>query len=112
MQSPLDGAWELVSGQPLPEGTRDVKILADGHFMFTAYDIGTGKPLYMAGGTYTLDGTDYVEHMSFGSEKMEAAGLIGKDHSFTVKIEGETLKQTGTLANGRPLEETFRRVRA
>ena len=45
MQGALDGAWELVAGQPLPEGTRNVKILVDGYFMFAAYDTDNGKPL-------------------------------------------------------------------
>jgi len=70
MTNPLDGAWELVSGQLLPEGARDIKILSEGHFIFAAYDTETGKPLYTAGGTYTLNGSAYTEHMNFASEKM------------------------------------------
>src|SRR5437016_618001 len=44
-KSQLDGVWELVSGQPLPKGARDIKILSAGHVMFVAYDTETGKPL-------------------------------------------------------------------
>jgi hypothetical protein len=108
MKNPLDGTWELLSGQPLPEGARDIKILSDGHFIFAAYDTETGKSLYTAGGTYILDGSSYTEHMDFASDKI--AGLIGKDQSFTVKLDGDTFTQKGTLTNGKPLAEVWKRL--
>jgi hypothetical protein len=108
IKSQLDGTWELVSGQPLPKGARDVKIISGGHFIFTAYDTATGKPLYIAGGTYALNGTSYIEHMEFASDQISA--LIGKDQRFTVKIDGDTFTQTGTLTNGKDLSEVWKRV--
>ncbi len=51
-KSQLDGTWELVSGQQLPKGARDIKIISEGHFIFVAYDTEKGKPLYTGGGTY------------------------------------------------------------
>src|SRR3954470_7510424 len=48
-KSQLDGVWELVSGQPLPKGARDLKIISGGHFIFAAYETGNGRPLYAAG---------------------------------------------------------------
>jgi hypothetical protein len=105
----LDGTWELVSGQPLPKGTRDIKIISEGHFIFAAYDTETGKPLYTGGGTYVLNGSSYTEHMDFASHKI-SAGLIGKDQSFTVNVDGDTFTQTGTLSNGKGLSETWKRV--
>jgi hypothetical protein len=109
MTSQLDGTWELLSGQPLPEGARDIKILSRGHFIFAAYDTATGKPLYTAGGTYVLSGSSYTEHMDFASDKI-ATGLVGKDQSFTVKLDGDTFTQTGTLTNGKPLSEVWKRL--
>jgi hypothetical protein len=109
MTSQLNGAWELVSGQPLPKGARDMKIISEGHFMFTAYDTQTGKPLYSAGGTYVLAGSSYTEHMDFASDKI-AAGLIGKDQQFTVKVDGDGFTQTGTLSNGKVLSEVWKRI--
>ena len=108
MRMQLDGAWELLSGQPLPEGTRDIKILSAGNFMFAAYDTATGKPLYAAGGTYILEGNSYTEHMDFASGKI--AGLAGKDQSFTIKKNGDIFTQTGTLTNGKPLSEVWKRL--
>jgi hypothetical protein len=108
-KSQLDGTWELVSGQPLPEGARDIKIISGGHFIFVAYDTEKGKPLYTGGGTYILNGSSYTEHMDFASDQI-SAGLIGKDQRFSVNVDGDTFSQTGTLSNGKGLSETWRRV--
>jgi len=108
MRKRLDGAWELLSGQPLPEGARDIKILSGGNFMFAAYDTATGKPLYAAGGTYVLEGSSYTEHMDFASDQI--AALVGEDQSFTVKVDGDTFSQIGTLTNGKPLSEVWKRL--
>jgi hypothetical protein len=108
-KSQLDGTWELVSGQPLPEGARDIKIISAGHFIFVAYDTEKGKPLYTGGGTYILNGSSYSEHIDFASDEI-SAGLVGKDQSFTVKVDGDTFIQTGTLSNGKGLSETWKRV--
>jgi hypothetical protein len=77
-KSQLDGNWELVSRQPLPKGTPDIKIISEGHFIFVAYDTEKGKPLYTGGGTYILNGSSYTEHMDLVSHQI-SAGLIGKD---------------------------------
>jgi hypothetical protein len=108
-KSQLDGTWELVSGQPLPKGARDIKIISGGHFIFVAYDTEKGKPLYTGGGTYILNGSSYTEHIDFASDQI-SAGLVGKDQPFTVKVNGDTFTQTGTLSNGKSLLETWKRV--
>jgi len=108
-KSQLDGTWELVSGQPLPEGARDIKIISGGHFIFVAYDMEKGKPLYTGGGTYILNGSSYAEHIDFASDEI-SAGLVGKDQPSTVKVDGDTFTQTGTLSNGKDLSETWKRI--
>jgi hypothetical protein len=105
----LDGTWDLVSGQPLPKGARDIKIISGGHFIFVAYDTEKGRPLYTGGGTYLLNGNSYTEHVDFASDEI-AAGLVGKDQPFTVKVEGDKFTQTGTLSNGKSLVETWKRA--
>jgi hypothetical protein len=109
-KSQLDGTWELLSGQPLPKGARDIKIISGGHFIFVAYDMEKGKPLYTGGGTYILNGSSYTEHIDFASDEISGAGLVGKDQPFTVKVDGDTFTQTGTLSNGKGLSETWKRV--
>jgi hypothetical protein len=108
-ESQLDGVWELLSGQPLPKGARDIKVILGGRFIFAAYDTENGRPLYTAGGTYVLNGSSYTEHMDFASDVI-ATGLVGKDQHFTVKLDGDTFTQTGTLTNGKPLSEVWKRV--
>lgn len=108
-KSQLDGTWELVSGQPLPEGAQDIKIISGGHFIFVAYDTEKGKPLYTGGGTYILNGSSYSEHIDFASDEI-SAGLVGKAQRFNVKVDGDTFIQTGTLSNGKCLSETWKRV--
>jgi len=83
-KSPLEGTWEMVSGQQLPKGTRDIKIVSGGHFVWVMYDTEKGKPIYIGGGTYTLNGTSYTEHVDFMSEEI-SAGIVSKDQPFTVK---------------------------
>jgi hypothetical protein len=108
-RSQPEGTWELVSGQQLLEGTRDIKIISGRHFIFVAYDTATGKPLYTGGGTFILNGTSYTEHVDFMSD-MISAGMIGKDQPFTVKLDGEVFTQTGVLSNGKSLSEIWKRV--
>jgi hypothetical protein len=109
MTDRLEGTWQLLSGQPLPEGARDIKMLSNGRFMFAAYDTGSGRPLYAAGGTYELKDNAYVEHLDFASDKI-GAGLIGKEQSFIVEVAGDTFTQTGILSNGKPLNEKWKRI--
>ena len=107
-ESELDRAWELVAGQQLPKGARNIKIISGGHFIFAAYDTENGQLLYTGGGTYILNGSSYTEHVDFGDKL--AAGIVGKDQQFTVKIDGDTFMQAGTLSNGKGLSETWKRV--
>ena len=76
-KSQLDGAWELVAGQQLPKGARDIKIISGGHFIFAAYDTEKGELLYTGGGTFTLNGSSYTEHVDFGDRI--SAGIVAKD---------------------------------
>ena len=81
----LEGTWEMVSGQQLPKGTRDIKIISGGHFVWVVYETQKGKPLYTGGGTYVLNGVSYTEHVDFMSDEI-SAGIVGKDQSFTLHV--------------------------
>jgi hypothetical protein len=108
-KSPLEGTWEMVSGQEWPKGIRDIKMISGGHFIWVAYDTVKRKPVYVGGGTYILNGNSYTEHVDFMSEEI-SAGIAGKDQPFTVKVDGDTLTQTGALSSGEKLAETWKRV--
>jgi hypothetical protein len=105
----LEGTWEMVSGQQLPKGTPDIKIISEGHFVWVIYETQKGKPLYTGGGTYVLNGVSYTEHVDFMSDEI-SSGIVGKDQPFTLHVEGDTLTQTGALSNGQSLSETWKRV--
>ena len=108
-RSQLDGPWELVSGQQLPKGVKDIKIISRGHFIFVAYDTEKGKPLYTGGGTFILNGSSYNEHIDFASDEI-SAGLVGKNQQFTVSMDDDTFTQTGILSNGNRLSEVWKRM--
>jgi hypothetical protein len=55
-----------------------------------------------------LTGSSYTEHVDFG-ERI-SPGVVGKYQQFTVKMDGDTFVQAGTLSNGRGLSETWKRV--
>ncbi len=109
----LQGAWELVSydhGQGLKTADREaneLKIISGKHFMWVAFDTAKKKTLGSGHGTYTLQGQSYVEHIDFIDVD---PALIGKDQTFTVKVDGNTLSQSGVLSDGTKIIETWKKV--
>lgn len=103
--SKLEGAWRLISSKngeaaeqtKTPEGVEQVKLVIGGRFIWTV--VQDGKLVAGAGGTYTVKGDTFTEHVAFvSSENVEV--LRGKDFSFTWKIEDGKWHHTGTLKLG------------
>lgn len=113
-KSSIEGAWELVSGEiggqaeTFQEGTKQRKLICSNHFVWVIFDT-KGKPSYTGGGTYILRGNSYSEHIQFMNVNA-AEKYIGKDQPFTVRVDGDTLTQTGSLSDGQKLSETWKRV--
>ncbi len=112
----LIGTWKMVSAKyngeesDLPKTGITLKHITPGNFIFVTYDSETKKVTRAAGGTYTLAGEKYEEAPEYGlSEDFEA--IRGKRHTFTVKIDGDTLHQDGALADGLKIEEVWERVK-
>lgn len=109
--SPL-GAWELVSadynGQSMPSGRREVKIISPRHFMFVLYGTDNKKVAGTGTGTWTLNGTSYVEHLDF-IDVGDSASLNDTDANFTLVIDGNTMTQTGTIGPVK-LKEVWKRL--
>ncbi len=110
----VQGTWQLVSydhGQGLKNGEDDhhqeLKMISSKHFVWVLYDGNKKKTLASGNGTYTLEGQSYVEHVDFIDVDPK---LIGKDQSFTIKVEGDTLSQSGVLSDGTHIVETWKRV--
>ncbi|HTI10997.1 MAG TPA: hypothetical protein VL832_20645 [Puia sp.] len=101
----LNGTWQLVSGTTITKGvptvtdyTKDqkmIKIINDSHFAFLRHDTNPPKDstnhFDAGGGSYTLVGDQYTEHLDFYSSKAWEGGTF----KFTVSIRNDTLVQRG-----------------
>ena len=83
--SPLDitGVWRFVASQPQNGGdyeemqdTEILKFYYQGKWIHTAYESGTKKAVFIAGGTYTFDGDHFSETINYHSLEVEAIGVV------------------------------------
>lgn len=101
---PILGTWKLISGTLIEKydtaitdytkGQKMIKIINDTHFSFLRHDLAKGKDsaVYSSGGgSYTLAGDQYIEHLEFCDDRQ----WEGNSFKFTVKINNDTLIQTG-----------------
>jgi hypothetical protein len=102
---PLQGTWKLLSGTLIEKGDTTVtdytakiemiKIINATHFSFLNHDMNHGQDstasFAAGGGTYTLTGDEYVEHLAFCSDRQ----WEGHEFEFRVDIVNDTLVQTG-----------------
>jgi hypothetical protein len=107
----LVGTWVLV-GKPgaiaeAPAAGGRIKMLTGAHWSATQSEPKTGVVLFHHGGVYTLHGNEYVESVEYANESTRE--FIGKKSVFTVKIEGDTLTQTGV---GNPWNEVWKRAKS
>ena len=65
------------------------------------------NPTSGGGGTYTVDGAIYTEHVDYHA----ATDFIGKTISFKCRVENDLWYQSGVLPGGTKLEEVYRRAR-
>ncbi|MDB5015463.1 MAG: hypothetical protein JWQ84_295 [Mucilaginibacter sp.] len=103
--NPVNGTWQLASGTTITRGVstftdytktqRMIKIINDSHFAFLQHRLNTPKDssnkFDAGGGSYTLNGNKYTEHLDYYSDK----NWEGKSFDFTVTVKGDTLVQTG-----------------
>ena len=113
----LIGTWKLVSAKydgqvsDLTESGTTLKHITPGNFIWVSYDSKSKKVTRTAGGTCTLDGEKYEETPRYGlGDDFET--IQDKPHTFTLKLEGDTLHQNGELSNGLKIEEVWERVPA
>lgn len=113
-QARLIGTWQLVSAYHNDEpevlaGKTEVKMISDRRFMWIEYDSAKNKTLQSGFGTYVLNGNSYTEHIELLDAQIHGTPFIGRDLTFTVRIEGDTLSQTGTVGPMK-LSETWKRM--
>lgn len=101
----VEGTWQLVSATLVEKGDttttlygagqRMIKIINQNHFAFLNHDTKRGgdstKNFSAGGGRYTLKGDQYTEFLDYCSDRE----WEGHEFQFTVKVQGDTLIQTG-----------------
>src|SRR6266478_4258159 len=106
----LIGTWILVGkpgevGEAPAVGGR-LKFFTGRHWTITQADPKTGVTIFHHGGTYALKGNEYLETVEYANESN--TNLIGQTFKFTIKVQGDTLTQTGI---GNPWTEVWKRAK-
>lgn len=103
--NPINGTWRLFRGITITKGdsvvtdyTKDqtmIKIINDTHFAFLKHDQAPKKDssnhFDAGGGSYTLTGNQYTEHLDYYIDHNWEA----KTFNFTITINNDTLIQKG-----------------
>ena len=103
------GTW-ILSGIPgaeaeTPEVGARLKFFTGKHWNITQADK-DGKVIFHHGGSYTLDGNDYVETIEYANES--TATMIGEKLKFKIKVDGGNYTQEGI---GNPYTEVWKRAK-
>jgi hypothetical protein len=110
------GTWKLVSAK---YGDNELKVadlgitlkhVTSAQYMWLSYDSETKLISRTAGGTWRIKGDQYVETSEYGLGN-DFEGLRGKEHSFAIRIEGDTWLHNGSLASGLKIEEKWERIK-
>ena len=106
----LIGTWILVGkpgeiGEAPATGGR-LKFVTGRCWCVTEADPKTGEVIFHHGGTYALKGNEYLETVEYANQS--TTNLLKQTFKFTIKIERDTLTQTGI---GNPWTEVWKRVK-
>jgi hypothetical protein len=114
----LVGTWRLQSAMYGPPGNQisyvpkeqvHLKHVTATHFTVITYEGESKKVTIAGGGPYSLQGSAYKETVDHAMGSL--ANLLGKEQSFTLKMDGDRWTHSGTLSNGQQIEEIWERVR-
>jgi hypothetical protein len=96
----IEGTWKLFYGEVKENdsvqvkdisNTDFIKIINKTHFAFFNQPKGTSEGFYGGGGTYSLEGSAYVEKLNY----ISVDNIRGHEFPFTIEIKGDTLIQYG-----------------
>ncbi len=100
--NPIEGTWELISGKylapdttylfPVTDYHRHILMINRTYYVWIRQDTSRQEANGYGGGKYTVEGDNYTEHIEF----FFTPNCIGKSVTFTMKVKGDTLVQTGT----------------
>ena len=105
----LVGTWQPIAsgGETIPEENRaEIKVIAEKQWFVRYIDPKTKKLEYVHGGTYTLEGDEYIETVEWAAGS--TSELVGNKFKFKIKTEGDTFTQTGI---GNPYTTTYKRTK-
>ena len=108
------GTWKFVSGKyngkdgNLAGANIMLKHVTPEQTLWVIYDK-QGRVVEVAGGSYKLNGNEFIETLSYGLGPNFKA-INGKSHTFRDKVEGNKWFHNGQLANGTRIEEVWERV--
>ena len=110
LRNKLEGTWEhTFENQP---ELRQIKVINQDHCIWVTYLKETQRPVFSAGGTYTLAGNSYKETAEFGKfGSPEWQATVGKELALHVEIDGDTLLLTDEATKGQKLRETWKRIK-
>jgi hypothetical protein len=87
-----------------------LKHITSAQFMWVSYNAETKLISRTSGGAWKTKGDQYVETTEYGLGT-DFEQIRGKEHTFTLRIEGDTWFHNGTLANGLKIEEKWERTK-
>lgn len=96
----IKGSWKLVYADIKENDslqikdlkkTDFIKIINEDHFAFFNQERGSGDNFLAGGGSYTFNGSDYIETLTF----INAPSYRGHVFKFKVEIKGDSLIQQG-----------------
>ena len=100
----LVGAW-----QEKADTLDEIKLISPTHVFFIVRNAITDSFVNAGAGTYTIAGDQYTENLQYGS--FEVKGIKA---TFTYSVQGNNMKQQGTLVLGDgtqyPIDHTFSRI--
>lgn len=85
-----------------------IKLITENRFLWATYDAETKKILESAGGTFTLDGENYIESIDYG---YNMDSYLGSKSNFKIKVEDGMFYLTGVLSDGYKIEEVWQKVK-
>ena len=106
LRSRMLGTWQLVSftdGRVSDANEGELKFIGERHWSVSRLKPGTSRLDYHMGGTYTLNGDEYVETIEYGT-----GGPIGETFTYKLTVDEGKFMQTGI---GNPWSLVFKRAK-
>ena len=112
----IQGTWKLVSYnysgdsimKPVQENLERLKLITDSKFCWIHFLSDSHVTTNYAGGSYSLNGENYIENLEFGAIGMK--DYLGKSQKFTIKIENSKMHLSGVLSDGFKIKEVWERI--